>query len=361
MSRIRSLRIDDIPDLVRIHRRAFARESNLDAADLAAEFRTVFLENPWTDGHVPSLVYEGHHGRPGAFLGVFVVPWRFEGLACSVAITSQLMVDPEEADATTAIRLLRKVFAGGYDIVLTDGATGRVRDIWDRLGGDTLWTSSMQWVRPLRPLAHLVQAGGQRLPPALARLLRLATKLPDMLAARLRPNRFQSPLPEMQSEELTVESLRDAWRHVEPEAALGPDYDDVGLQWLFDRFAERRRHGRLRGVLLRDSKGQPVGWYLYYRYPGQAAHVIQVSARPAQTEAVFRHLFRDAWAGGATALVGQLEARHIPALAELWCYFRRGTWCLVFSPRSELREALHSGAARLTRFDGEFWMRFIGG
>ena len=87
MGGIRALVLEDLPAVADLRRRTF-RFSRWDSAEaLQAYLKTVFLENPWYDEELPSLVYEESPGKIAGFLGV--VPRRcFQNILSSKLSTA---------------------------------------------------------------------------------------------------------------------------------------------------------------------------------------------------------------------------------------------------------------------------------
>ena len=88
-----------------------------------------------------------------------------------------------------------------------------------------------------------------------------------------------------------------------------------------------------------------MSWYVYYRRDDDAARVLQVAAGRAPLGTVLESLFAHARAARATAVVGRLEPRLVPALAGrpgLSCHLTR-YWLMARSKHPELVRAIHRG------------------
>ncbi|MGH8745867.1 MAG: hypothetical protein ACREUK_05195, partial [Burkholderiales bacterium] len=143
---------------------------------------------------------------------------------------------------------------------------------------------------------------------------------------------------------------------------LRPDYDPDSLGWLFDQAARKTRHGTLRAHALRDGERRLVGWYAYYLRAGGTSEVLQIAARQGAFDAVLRRLLAHAWRHGAAALSGRLDPRYVGELANRHCWFgHAGTWTLAHSRHPDVAAAIERGEAFLSRLEGEWWMRFVGG
>jgi hypothetical protein len=138
---------------------------------------------------------------------------------------------------------------------------------------------------------------------------------------------------------------------------LYPDYDTAFLRWLFREMALTTTHGALRRALVRDAKGDVLGWYVYYLKPGGISQVIQVAARPRRIGDVLDHLFFEAQAAGSGALQGRLEPRLLEPLSHRHVLLHpSGYLALVHARNNHLLEAIATGDALLTRMEGDWWM-----
>ncbi len=81
------------PSAVADLRRRTFRFSRWDSAEaLQAYLKTAFLENPWYDEELPSLVYEESPGKIAGFLGVVPRPMVMHGKAIRAAVTTQFII-----------------------------------------------------------------------------------------------------------------------------------------------------------------------------------------------------------------------------------------------------------------------------
>jgi hypothetical protein len=134
-------------------------------------------------------------------------------------------------------------------------------------------------------------------------------------------------------------------------------YDERECQWLLDR-SRQRWGGRALNALVKNGS-QVLGWYIAHLTPGGVVDVAQLKASPATIHALLDHLFYDAWRNGGVTVTGRLEPRFMQALSDKYCVFhRRGPWVLIKANKPELLNALDSGAACFSRFDGEWSLRF---
>jgi hypothetical protein len=353
MATIRPFRPDDIPDVVALRRKSFSRSERPAAAALADYFEHVFFRNPWRDETLPSLVYVDPSGRPIGFLGVVPRRATFQGEPLRVAVSTQLMTDPEHR-GVAAIELIKALLAGGQDLCFADLANDLSRRLWEGLGGDVALVPSLSWTQPLRALRYygtlLGETVGAR---ALALGLRPLSWAVDAFAPAWLHRDGLRPDP------LTPETMAAHLPELLHGVALRPEYDATALRWLLDQLAAKRALGELRGAALRDPEGGLVGWYLYYANRGGVGQVVQVVAAKGRYGAVAHAMFHDAWHRGLTALAGRLEPQLVPILAERdGAVIRAAPWVLVHSPRPDVLAAIQRGDAFLSRLEGEWWLSF---
>jgi hypothetical protein len=366
MSRIRPFVLADVSNVAELHESVFAETSHLSMEKRRRDLQHVFLENPWYDDTLPSLVAEGENGRIVGFLGVLPRRMSWNGRPIMVAIISQFMVAPDHR-GVTGFLLQKTVLAGHQDLSITDGASHESVQLWKAAGGTDSPLHSIHWTRPLRPLRYGLSLVSERAP-----LLR-ATATPvcavvDAIAARMR----RSPVritTSTSGEALTVDLILDHADQFLPRTALRPEYDCASLKWLLEMAEQKASSGDLRKVLVRNADNEVIGWYLYYfrRRSGLSkqrgsCEVLQIVSRPDRLSQVLENLLYDAWREGALDVSGRMEPGFLDALRAKHCLFHgRGSPVLVHSRRRELVDAVRCGDAFLTRLDGEWWMSFHNG
>jgi hypothetical protein len=349
VSVIRPLEPEDIPGVAALYERVM--RSGARTAEPAVEdfFRQVVLLQPWADPDVPSLVYDDPEAGVLGFLGSHVRRLLLDGKRVRVGCSGQLVADPDAAKPGVGALLMRAHMRGAQEVSSTDGATSTVRDMWQRLGGQTLPLASIGWTRVLRPARFAAAIAGRHRehePQRSAAVL-------DVLAAPITRRALRPSQPEGSTEPLTSELLLElvelgSWR-------LRPDYDAPYLDWLFARMAEVPGRGDLRRLAVRDERGQPLGWAVYYRSPGGISQVQQIAAL-GDPGPVVDHVFWDASLDRSAAVQGRLEPALVPPLLDRRCVFRRTEWALVRTGHTELLATIAAPDSLLTRMDGEWWM-----
>lgn len=361
MGAIRAFTASDISGVAALHREVF--KTSVDGADAAegyrAYFTRVFLDNPSCDPALPSLVYTDRDGRVIGFLGVVPRHMTIHGRRIVAAISSQFIVAPSPQTGLVALQLASAFLNGPQDLSISDEANDTSRRIWEGLGGATALWHSLYWTRPLRPARLAASLVWNR--PGFGLLARMAApfvSLADTFAAGL-INRVPHAGPDGEAAEaLNSRTMLAAMPRCAPSTPLRVDYDERTLAWLLTLAARRKRTGALRASVVRDHD-RVVGWYLYHLDTDRTATVLQVAAEQDRTGDVLDRLFAHAFADGAIAASGRVDARDVHALTDRHCVLhRRGPWVLVKARHRELLRPFETGEASFTRFDGEWCLGF---
>jgi hypothetical protein len=363
MSRIRPFVLADVSSVATLHESLFAETSHLSMEKRRRYLQQVFLENPWYDDTLPSLVAEEDSGRVVGFMGVLPRRMSWNGRPLTAAVMSQFMVASDHR-GLTGFRLLKTALAGRQDLSMTDGASHEAVKIWKAVGGTDSPLHSIHWTRPLRPLGYGLSFVSPRAP-----LLR-ATAGPvcavvDAIAARMRQSPFRFTTP-TSGEALTVDLLLNYADQFVPRATLRPEYDCASLEWLLEVARQKASPGDLRQVLVRNADNEVIGWYIYYlrrrssvSRRGVSCEVLQIAGRPHRLGEVLENLLYNAWREGALDVSGRVGLGFLDVLRAKHCLFHgRGSPVLVHSRCRELVDAIRRGDAFLTRLDGEWWMSF---
>lgn len=72
------------------------------------------------------------------------------------------------------------------------------------------------------------------------------------------------------------------------------------MVWLPGELRSLRSRGSFRGVLLRDARGNVIGWYAYFLQAGGVSQLVQLAADARAVDTVLGHALRDADAGGSS-------------------------------------------------------------
>jgi hypothetical protein len=321
---------------------------------LGAYFERTWLDHPYADPEIPSLLYEASDGRVLGVVGSHVRRLRFDGRPIRMACPGQLVSDPAHRHQGAGALLLKKFLSGAQDITVVEGPPP-IRRLIEGLGGVALQSPSVAWnkfLRPARALGDefLERTGRNRWKEAVRPLLRAT----DALATR-RFEALRVKAPSTRAEPLTPEAMLEYMPYVLRGVRVIPDYSEPFVRWLFDEMAFVHTRGTLVGRLVRE-RDRVLGWYVTYLKPGGIGQVMQIAAQDADLAAVIDHLFHHAWRSGSAGLEGRLERALYEPLAERRCVLRYGTRVLAHSEDPELLRVVALGSAFLTRMDGEWWM-----
>jgi hypothetical protein len=361
MDSIDHLQRTDLPDLAELFQKVFRNTSTSLPPALAPYFEKIYLENPWRDESISSLVYK-RDGRISGFLGVIPFPMTMKGKQIRAAIGGNFMIDPSIADPFAGPRLLKMYLSGPQDLSYTDTATDQGKKMLEGLGSTAIPIYSMQWLRVIRPTEFTFLMGSRnKVIAPLAILAKPATFLIDRALAAIPTSPFHPEKLKLHAEELSAGELLNAINRFSSHCALTPAYTEESLTWLLQNAAEKKEYGPLRQITLFSTDHELQGWFLYYPNAGKLGQVLQIGATARTAQAVLSHLFTDARERGSLALTGRMEPRYISAFSALNCiYLHRNSSVVVHSNDLEIVNVFHRGDAFFTRLEGEWWTRLQG-
>jgi len=357
LGQIRPLSLDDLPAVVSLYERIHRSGSPTPPPGLAAYFARTFLNHPWADPDIPSLVFEDG-GQILGFIGSTVRRLRFDGRPIRLGCSGPFFVNPDTPSKSVGPFLLRHYMQGPQDLTITDAANETVRRIWQRFGGGCLHLSSIRWTRLFRPMQCvadelLIRAGKRRVQLA----VRPALRVLDSVVTRIPRTGFRPAPPEVTGEPLTPDLMIEHLPVIARSLRVYPDYDGCFLRWLFRELGEVRRLGVRCAMLVRDKDGSVLGWYVYLIRTEGLSQVLQIAAPEENVGPVIDHLLAHARAAGAPGLLGRLEPRLLVPLATRRCFLHnKGRYfAMIHSRVPGLTAAIREGSALLTRMEGETW------
>lgn len=358
MGTIRPLERGDIPAAASLYEHVARSGSRTPPRGLASYFERTFLDHPWADPEIPSLVYEDDTGTLAGFLGSSVRRLLFEGRTIRLGVSGQLVTEPGVRTQAAGAFLMRKYMDGPQDLTLTDTASETVRRIWEGIGGETAHLHCIGWIRVFRPLGVVDEMVTRRRPgaafPAARRVLASGV---DAVGVRVARGALRPPATAARAEELTAALIAQHVGEVASWARLRPHYEDEEfVSWLLGTTAEIHARGPLVARLVRAG-GCVRGWWVALLPDGGIGQVLQVASDPHGIDDVLDHLFHEAWSRGAAGVQGRVEAHLRPALARRRCLLHpSGYLALVHARHTDALSALQSGRALLTRLDGDWCM-----
>lgn len=359
MGVVRPMKREDIPAIVALRRQMFHLSEQESPVALAAYFDHIFFGSPAGGGSArDSFVFEDESGRLGGFLGVITHRMVLGNRSIRVGVGTQLMVSPH-THGLVGRRLTRALFDLRHDLIFSDAANDAGRRVWELVGGDTSMSYSLSWYRPLRPLRFAtMRASLGIMTRGLLRLARPLIALTDSaLALRERAR------PRVEPTDITLDLVprRDL---AEIHGVLGhwklrPAYTPEQLEWMLDQVGAKGSCGPVRARLVRDERSRPLGFFAYAGEPGSIGQVIFMGARKHSYSRVLAQLLHDAHARGLVGLEGRMEPSAASDLAKAGAYFaHKGPWAVFRARDPELRSAIETGGAFLSRLEGEWWLSF---
>lgn len=361
VGRVRPLQIADIPQIAALHDYIVGRKPGQPTGSTQQHFLRIFLQHPWHEAALPSLVYEAADGTIVGCIGVMPRKMLYRNRPITVAVTHNFMVAPGMRSTMAGLQLARQVLAGAQDLTLAEG-NNTSRRIWESFSGSVSLLYSLHWTRPLLAGRYLTSFLRKRgLSNIVLALLKPFAALTDALLPRLLPAQYVAPPPELRAEELDAATLFRCMHEFTRDRALRPLPDEDSLQWLLQALSHRTDR-QLHKVLLRDADGV-VGWYLYYSGgPDDSGAVVQLVARNEQSQPlVMQHLYHHARLRGVCALSGQLDPVMFTTLTRQHCAFHNdgNSWLLMHSRRPDILQTINAGQAFLSRLEGEWWVNYI--
>jgi hypothetical protein len=356
---IRPLEREDLPQVAALYELVARSGTRNPPPELAGHFQDTFLDHPWADPDIPSLVYQDGEGAILGFIGSQVRRMRLNGRVLRFGCSGHLVTEPEARKGAVGAFLMKAYQSGPQDLTFSDTASEYVRKIWESLGGEKSQLACVGWGRMFRPWHASADFMGRR--RDLGRAGRAAGPLLNVLDAAsvgVARERLEPPEPDGHTEELTAEAIAEHMPLLARSFPVRPAYDEDGfVEWLLAAATAVKTRGTLVKRLVRGADGRVRGWFVYYVRPGAIAQVLQVAGSSRDIGDVVDHLLRDAWSRDAAAVQGRMEGHLFQAVTERRCFLHTsGYLALVHGRDPEVLHAVQSGRALLTRLEGEWWM-----
>jgi len=358
-AQIRPCTPDDIPAVAGLFQRTFRDPRSAAPASLQTYLRELYFEHPWRDPDLASKVFVAD-GTVGGFIGILPLRLAFRGATIRAAVAGSLMVDKPQENPLAGARLLRAYLGGPQELSLSDSANAVSRGMWERLGGKTMPTESMEWVRAFRPAATALALAAEGAP-----LLRLAWPVAfaaDRIAGLIKHDllRFEPAAADARDTEASDEDLVRLVPELAQSYDVRPAWEPATLRWILGHVARKERHGPMVRRIVRDRNGGLLGCYVYYGRRGGVAWVLQVLAPPDGIEPVLDNLFANAFRLGCVGIRGRTRARLLDGLQRRHCLFGTHTSTVVHCANAELMAAIRAGDGLVTGLSGDGWTRLIG-
>ncbi len=357
---IRALSADDVSLIPRL---LASDSSDRAAAERDARpvieslFPQLFLKTPHAEPDIHGLASVGEDGQLMGMIGTVLRRMRFRDRPIRAAISAELFVDPAHRSKMLGVKLFKRVMDGPQDLSFSDIANDSSRTLWQSLGGTVASWYGLNWLKVIRPgLLPLSVLSKSRLGKPLAWAGRPIGVLTDNLLRRAAGNFCKvNPIPKGQAEPLTPELFLQYFPQFGRADDLRPIYDRETIDWVWPRLDFMYRNGGAsQQVLLRNARGEPIGWYIYQLAATGIARVSQIVAHPHTAGQVIDHLLNHAAERGAVAVVGRVVPRFVQAISDRHCLIlRRSTYLIVHSRDPEITDAFVNGRAFLSLLEGE--------
>ena len=358
-AQVRACTPDDMPAVAGLFQRTF-RDARVPApASLTRYLRELYFEHPWRDPALTSKVFVTD-GAVRGFIGILPLRLAFRGATLRAAVAGTLMVEKPQENPLAGARLLRAYLSGPQDVSLSDSANPVSRGMWERLGGKTVPTQSMEWVRAFRPFATAVALAAEIVPTA--RFARPIGAVADRTAGLFSRDLFglQPIETAAQDSEPTDDELVRAIPELASACEIRPAWDAATLRWMLAHAANKNRHGPMVRRIVRGKDGRALGCYIYYGRRGGVGWVLQLMARPDAIGPVLDHLFACAFARGCVAVRGRSQACLLDPLQRRQCLFFHRSAMVVHAHDAGLVAAIRRGEGLVTGLSGDAWTRLIG-
>ena len=269
MVEIRPFRAGDEEAVGLLHRRVWRPESAdplQESERYASWLRDTFLRHPWEESGIHSLVAESRE-RVVGFMGVLPRPLRLGSQSLFAAVSSQLVVSPDERASLAGLSLIKALFAGPQAVSIADEANTSARRIWEAAGGATASITSVGWTTILRPvqygLSRASAHGGLRWMRHTGLLAKVADSMVSKrwLQSRERMVHRMTSMTEGGDDDLLSWFENGQSTDRGTTDLLKPRYDEASLRWLMGRL--RSAGHAVRIGLVRDRKEIPVGCFVY--------------------------------------------------------------------------------------------------
>lgn len=365
MSQIRPLAADDLDQVAALFARLLRRERKAPSGALRAYLREFYLDGPFREADIPSLVHVTPEARITGFIGVHTVPYVIDGRRARVAFCGALMTEEKDRDPLAGARLLKAFIAGPQDVSMSETASPVSQAMWEKIRGDVLPDFSLDWFRVLRPSGFLLAAGSRWLPPL--RLFGGLARWTDALVGKRMDGQSifgfrPEPAPAaVSTQSCSLQEFGDAVRAFSERQAARPDWSHGYLDHVLETAMAKPTFGDPALALVRQKSGMILGGFLYHSKPGGIARVVQLLAEPGHHGLVLDQLFAHAFARGASAVRGRSSGGILKASTRRPMFFTSVSASVIQARNAELLKRFSEGDCFINGLAGESWNRFFGG
>jgi hypothetical protein len=358
---VRRFEARDLEGVVDLYRESFIGAALRPRAEVQRKLAQLFVDGPYCEATVPSLVVDDPSRGIVAFRGRLRRSWRLGQERLLGSTTTGLMVKKE----------LRRSGIGKATRQMTrriEAETGVVPDLgWsDRTTPDgqaysasandnrnvRLEQFGFDWMLPLRPRAlRWLQRLRPRLPEgAPRRLLERAARAAPLEATPSTPARALRSAP------LSPAALREAIEAASLDGQIRIDEPQDTLAWLLAYLGDYPSRGTFSGRVWLDERGDPLGFSAGYTSSAGGFELLGFAARPDVQETALRQVLHDAHAARALFVSGTACARELRVLLELGAQPSRGAPASLRTSRTDVKQRFDAMDVLLTGLEGERWL-----
>ncbi|MDX3924606.1 MAG: hypothetical protein QHC90_02190 [Shinella sp.] len=365
MSLVRAMEPDDVKVVAALFRNTFLHKRLPAANDLNAYMRSFYLDGPFREPDLPSLVHVADDGRISGFVGVHSVSFLYREKRLRAAFCGALMSAAPGRDPLAGARLLKAFLAGPQDISLSETANPVSQAMWERLHGAVLHDYSLEWFRILHPAGFLLATGALKF-PVLGHLKPVAKLADRMLARRREKSDLGGMVAEraagaLLTEEVDREEFAAMVRRFGEYFSARPDWSDGYLDHVLESALDKPDFGQPVMMAVRTKSGETIGGFLYHVRLGGIGRVLQVLSAPGRCGIILDRLFADALDRGAVGLRGRSQPAILEAASGRSIIFATVSATVVHARDPAFAAPFLSGDCFLNGLAGESWNRFFGG
>lgn len=333
---------------------------------LAAYLVSHFLDGPFADPEIASLVYVSGEGKLEGFVGIVVQPMVFRNRTIRAAILGTLMVQGHERAPMIGPRLLRRAISGPQDLTLSETAGEASLAMWRQLRGTVLDRHSYDYFRVLRPVSFALAMMAGRVPALLyaAPITRLLDRLAPRGGSQLRwtglPGDFR-PHGGVHARAVSTSDFAALIEALLSADAVRPIWPEGCLSALIAEAMDKPEYGAPHLCAVVTRTGDPIGAFLLYHAPNALARVLDVLHAPGQAGPVFDAMLCYARDLGACGIRGRITPSLFDALVSRKTPLAHAGASVIHGKDTALVAAFVEGRAHFNGLVGESWTRIIGG
>ncbi len=336
------------------------------SAALIDYFIAHYLEGPFVDPDIPSLIYVDPDGTIDGFAGANVQPMLFDGKTIRAVIAGNLMVRDHKKNPMAGARLIRQILTGPQDVTLSETASDETLAMWRQLHGAILDRHSLEYVRVLRPAEFgldliATRLGAVRVLMPLMRLVdRAAVKKDEQVRWTGLPLGFK-PKAGLVARPVAPEAFADYVKSVLARDAAVPVWSSKELGALVAEAMDKPGWGKPHLCETVTHGGKRIGGFLMHFAGAGPARVVDLFYEKGQAGPVLDAVFIYARDLGATAVEGRTNPVLLNALLNRRVVFSHESASIIDTKHPALLEAFEAGRVHFTGLVGERWTRFTGG